>query len=189
MPLNNARLDLIYIDPSCASKNEVAEMARELRGRRKERVVPDMVGDVRRFNQKFGLPWAPEQKPRFLPPDLWTFRERFHKEETMELELAILEGRLDDAADALTDRIYVDIGTAHFMGLPLEEHWKEVQRANMQKEKPTGPDDPRVTSKHRHAEGAAGWEVAIVKPVDWRAPNHTRVLNEHLYIHFDKTAP
>lgn len=185
--IGGARLALIDCDPSCATIGEIAALARELRQRRgmqPDTSAPDLVGDVRKFNARFGLPYAPLQRPRFLPQHLFDFRRKFNEEEGFELERAYREGDLVGAADALVDRVYVDLGTAHFMGLPFEDHWREVQRANMQKEKPTGPDDPRLKRKQARNGGlpnAAAFD--IVKPADWKGPDHAAVLRDHLYVH------
>lgn len=70
---------------------------------------------------------------------------------------------LEDSVDALADLVYVALGTAHMMGLPFDDAWAEVQRANMTKERANGESDPR--SKR-------GSSLDVVKPEGWKAPDH-----------------
>lgn len=145
--------------------------------------------DVRDFHEKFGLPTDRTQPPTDLTKSLARFRIRFLLEEMGELMLAMgfygpsmtiktasqameyyqpdSKTDLTDAADALADLVYVALGTAHFMGIPFDQIWDEVQRANMAKERASGADDPR--SKRRHASD-------VVKPEGWKAPDHGPIL-------------
>lgn len=148
--------------------------------------------DVGAFHRKFDLPHAPRAKPRALDPSLFRFRAGFLIEELAEFVEACgyyqvaptlrtvakaladrnaphLIGPMADAdvagaADALADLVYVALGTAHFMGLPFDEVWDEVQRANMTKERATSADDLR--SKREHA-------FDVVKPEGWALPDHS----------------
>jgi predicted HAD superfamily Cof-like phosphohydrolase len=150
---------------------------------------PSYSGDVGAFHSKFGLPTEATQRPRMLDLDLLKFRSGFLLEELAEFFDAngmigpaatlrsaaesikgsradiLIPGSpsLSKAADALADLVYVALGTAHFMGVPFDEVWNEVQRANMAKERATGADDPR--SKRAHS-------LDVVKPAGWTAPNH-----------------
>jgi predicted HAD superfamily Cof-like phosphohydrolase len=123
---------------------------------------------VREFHAKFGLPHdANGSPPRLLDASTWEFRYRFLHEELRELAEAHNAGDLAGFADALVDLIYVASGTAHLAGLRLDDHFDEVHRANLTKERATGADDGR--SKRGHA-------LDVVKPPGWRAPDHAPIL-------------
>ncbi len=141
--------------------------------------------DVGDFHAKFGLPTAGNTAPTVLAPDVIVFRARFLLEELAEFFQAVgmvgpastlltMVKALDEsfigddadlpaALDALCDLNYVSLGTAHLMGLPFDEAWAEVQRANMSKERATSADDPRNTRPHA---------LNVVKPEGWKAPDH-----------------
>lgn len=124
--------------------------------------------DVGAFHVRFGLPRAGDHRAPELPTyDVARYRLRFLDEELAELETALMVGDLALAADALADLVYVALGTAHLLGLPFDAIWAEVQRANLAKERATGPDDAR--SKRGHA-------LDVVKPAGWRPPDHRPAL-------------
>lgn len=147
--------------------------------------------DVGDFHKKFGLPTADDTAPGALPEDVLRFRGNFLLEELAEFFSACNMGEIADqlealadyvktnapignnkvdlaaAGDALVDLNYVSLGTAHLMGLPFDEMWREVQRANMSKVRASGSDDPR--SKRSHS-------LDVVKPVDFVPPNHEPIL-------------
>jgi predicted HAD superfamily Cof-like phosphohydrolase len=128
--------------------------------------------DVGKFRQKFGLPHAlNEASPALLTEEKFRFRYYFLHEEMLELYHAQEIKDLAKVADALVDLVYVAYGTAHLMGLPWEELWAEVQRANMSKVRADGPNDPR--SKRDTG------EVDVVKPVGWVAPDLVSILKRH----------
>lgn len=151
--------------------------------------------DVRDFHMKFGLPTDQIWPPTNLDAGLARFRLKFLLEELSELMIAMgfhgpsmtmkttaqamemygpdSEPNLPDAADALADLVYVALGTAHLMGIPFDEIWAEVQRANMAKERSSGADD--VRSKRRHASD-------VVKPAGWRPPDHEPALRARGWI-------
>lgn len=147
--------------------------------------------DVGAFHAKFGLPTPATVPPQTLTFDLLKFRLNFMIEELREFaeayhlenlaaNLRVLQAGLQlqsdpggavdlaKAGDALIDLTYVALGTLHFMGLPGNAMWDEVQRANMAKERATGADDPR--SKRAHA-------ADVVKPVGWAGPNHEMLID------------
>lgn len=66
-------------------------------------------------------------------------------------------------ADALADLVYVIIGTALEFGIPLDEVWAEVQRANLAK---IGADG----KVHKRADGK------VLKPEGWMPPDIAGVL-------------
>lgn len=121
--------------------------------------------DVLAFHDKFKIPRAPE--PMLLDYGTTQFRLKFLQEEYSELVDAIGRNYLPDIADALIDLVYVAIGTAIFYGIPWEECWDRVQKANMAKI-PT----PSASASKR------GSSLDIVKPKGWKAPDHTKSVGE-----------
>jgi predicted HAD superfamily Cof-like phosphohydrolase len=145
--------------------------------------------DVGDFHEKFGLPVAAETAPCVPDRSTLSFRIGFMAEELAEFceavgyytasdELKVViaglrAGRLRQsvtscpdlcqALDALIDLNYVSCGTAHFMGLPFDEGWAEVQRANMSKERATSAKDPR---------SVRGSALDVIKPEGFVPPNH-----------------
>ena len=133
--------------------------------------------DVGDFHRKFGLPYYGDgSAPRLPDPDVALFRGKFLQEELDEFEDAVAAGDLSDAADALADLVYVALGTAHMMGLPFDDIWKEVQRANMTKVRASGSDDPLSKRNHR---------LDVVKPVGFMPPNHALAI-EKARLHCEK---
>ena len=124
----------------------------------------DLFGDVKAFQDKFDLPTYPGTPPGIPEEDVLTFRTRFMVEELQEFRDACARSDLCGAADALADLVYVALGTAHLMGLPFNEIWREVQRANMTKVRAESKDDPR--SKRGH------W-YDVVKPEGFAPPDHS----------------
>ena len=120
-----------------------------------------MFEDIKAFSTKFELPQT--EKPGFLIPEDMTYRIDFIQEELDELIDATDAGDLEGALDALVDIMYVTLGTAWLMNLPIEKAWERVHHANMQKVRAdfTSLDDPR--SKRNHP-----WD--IVKPHGWMPP-------------------
>lgn len=123
--------------------------------------------DVGEFHEKFDLPVAGKTMPALLAYDIFMFRLKFLQEELNEFLLAHLENDLEKCGDALADLVYVALGTAHMMGLPFEEIWNEVQRANMLKERAKGANDNR--SKRSH-------QLDVVKPEGWTPPSHREAI-------------
>ena len=60
-------------------------------------------------------------------------RFRFLNEEANEFLEASLESDLVKAVDGLLDTVYVALGTLYFLGVPVQECWDAVQKANMTK--------------------------------------------------------
>jgi predicted HAD superfamily Cof-like phosphohydrolase len=114
--------------------------------------------DVRLLHRVFGL--GERRAPGFGGSRL---RERveFLREELGELEAAAARGDLPEVADALVDLVVVAKGTAVLLGLPWEEHWREVRRANLAK---------------RRGVGKRGHAVDLVKPPGWWPPDHEPLL-------------
>jgi predicted HAD superfamily Cof-like phosphohydrolase len=124
--------------------------------------------DVGIFHKRFGLPtYADGRKPQLLDHDTLRYRTNFMQEELDEFVKATADKSLADAADALADLVYVALGTAHLMGVPFEEIWTEVQRANMTKVRAVSADDPLSKRKHH---------LDVVKPADFVPPDHAPAL-------------
>jgi predicted HAD superfamily Cof-like phosphohydrolase len=108
---------------------------------------------VREFRTKLGLPVS--DVPALLPPEQLSFYARFIMEELSELMKAHEKGDLVDAADAVVDLLYVTMGLSHHLGLPLEDLFQVVHKANMTKE-------PGMTKR--------GIGQDATKPANWVPP-------------------
>lgn len=129
--------------------------------------------DVKAFHQKFGF--LTNDEPGHLSQRKLEERIKFLQEELDELKKAGAENDLADQGDALIDLVYVAIGTAVMMGLPWEDMWQEVHRANMEKVRGIGP---------------RGNKVDCVKPEGWTPPQHDELLilngyERHTYVAAD----
>lgn len=127
-----------------------------------ERAQGDLFQDVGDFHRKFDLPSFPEVGPAFIDGSAFEFRYKFLEEELAELLEAYNDRDLAKVLDALVDLVYVALGTAHLFGLPFNEAWAAVQRANLQKERAASASDPR--SKRGH-------QLDVVKPAGWQPPD------------------
>lgn len=119
--------------------------------------------NVEEFHEKFDLPMA--DKPTFLPYHQCHHRIKFMEEELTEFKDAAAAGDLAGQADALIDLVYVAMGTAVQMGLPWEELWADVHRANMEKER----------GESRRS------KVDVIKPPGWVGPQTEAILAEAKY--------
>jgi len=129
--------------------------------------------DLDRFGQtelsaEYGRPAV--VAPHLLDEATQRFRENFMFEELDEFVAACHDGDVAKAVDALTDLVWVALGTAHMMHAPFDAVWAEVKRANMAKERATGADDPRSVRKSA---------LDVVKPAGWRPPDVERVLRDY----------
>jgi predicted HAD superfamily Cof-like phosphohydrolase len=136
--------------------------------------------DVKAFHQKFGL--LVHEQPVHLTKRKLGERIQFLKEELDEFAEASgysltkrlgiyepdsgFEQDLAQQADALIDLVYVAIGTAVQLGLPWQELWDDVQRANMSKVR---------------GETKRGHKVDVTKPEGWVGPMTEQILNRHGY--------
>jgi predicted HAD superfamily Cof-like phosphohydrolase len=116
-----------------------------------------MFKSVHEFRTKMQLPIG--NQPKLLTPEETSYFARFIMEELSEYLRANEEQSLVDAADAIVDLVYVTLGCAHAMGLPFEELFKVVHKANMQKE-----------PANEFCRSIRGNQYDVVKPVDWIAP-------------------
>ena len=119
------------------------------------------------FHAKFDLPMFDKTPIGFPTPDVVKFRIDFLKEELVEFCIACAEGDLAKAIDALVDMDYVILGTAHMFGVNFPDHFQEVHKANMQKERARGVNDPRSTRAHA---------LNVVKPFGWKPPDHGPII-------------
>ena len=69
-----------------------------------------------------------------LPNDkILKLRYDLIEEELLELKEAIKQKNIIEAADALTDILYVTYGAGHALGIELDKCFDEVQNSNMSK--------------------------------------------------------
>lgn len=126
------------------------------------------IEDVKAFHQKFGM--IVSDTPGHLTIRKLLERIECMREELSEFEAAVHMQDLAAQFDALLDLVYFAKGTAVQLGLPWEDGWDEVQRANM--------DKVRGVTKRGHA-------VDCVKPDGWRAPDHAPALEAAGYCRED----
>ena len=112
--------------------------------------------DVREFHKKFGA--KVQDYPGLIPGDLASARDRFHREEVDELDVAMIEENLADIADAIGDAIYFLLGTAVCYGIDMEPVWQEIHKKNMEK---VG-GGKRADGKHLKPEG---WTPPDIKSI------------------------
>lgn len=111
----------------------------------------DDVGD---FHEKFDLvnvTYAGVGDTGIFDEELFQFRFKFMYEELYEFRDGWRNGNLAEMADALVDLVYVAMGTAHLLGLPWQELWDEVQRANMSKMRASTADESARSTGRGHA--------------------------------------
>lgn len=126
----------------------------------------DMYKDIHEFSTKFELPQ--EEKPNLLSQKDMEFRIMFMIEELNEIIESCEKEDLEGVFDGIIDLVYVALGTGWLMNLPIKEGWKEVHRANMQKERVAKGIDERSKRKHN-------WDV--VKPEGWEPPKLKELLD------------
>lgn len=125
------------------------------------RYLPDHeMRDVRDLHRKFQLTVG-EDGPQMLDRQKAEERHNFLEEELLEFYQAMANEDFAGMADALVDLVYVAKGTAVMMGLPWEELWDDVQRANMAKRR-------GVTER--------GHDEDLVKPEGWKPPQTEMIL-------------
>mgnify|MGYP003139862200 FL=1 len=116
-----------------------------------------MLKDIEEFHKKFDLPRRHGIKNN---KDIVDFRIKFLEEELRELKEGVEDN--DDAKilDSLVDIVYVAIGTAYIFDYPFWVAWKEVQDANMKKER----------------KESARSKFDVTKPKGWKHPDIKQVL-------------
>lgn len=122
--------------------------------------------DVKDFHLKFGVPVG--DYPKLLDEGALKFRTAFMFEELNEFIYHHAREDLNEAADALVDLVYVVLGTAIWMGLPWQELWDEVQRANMSKV-------PAEKQPH-----GARHDFDVRKPEGWVPPQFDKIMKRSL---------
>ena len=86
---------------------------------------------VKKFMQTFGQ--EVKSKASFPSEKIIKLRISLIEEELLEFKTAIQEKNLTEAADALTDILYVTYGAGHAFGINLYHCFNEVQNSNMSK--------------------------------------------------------
>jgi len=120
---------------------------------------------------KFDLPVVDATtKVRLTDNETFLFRLDLILEETTEMLRDHRKGDVAKTADAIGDLLYVTYGLAHYMGLPIDQIFAEIHRANMSKERSTGNGDARSTR---------GSAIDVVKPLDFVPPNIQRIIDAH----------
>jgi predicted HAD superfamily Cof-like phosphohydrolase len=114
-----------------------------------------MVALVTAMHDKFGLNYPGPVTA--LSPQEWSFRVTCLREEIQEFVDATTRA---DAFDALLDLMVFTIGTMLRMGLPIDEGFRRVMAANMQKEVAM----VKTASKR-------DFELDLIKPKGWTAPD------------------
>lgn len=131
-------------------------------------VYYDEMEDVRKFHRKFDM--MVHSEPTHLTGRKLAERVVCMREEVQEFEDAARDQDMAKMFDALIDLVYFAKGTAVQMGLPWDEGWEEVQRANMEKVRGVGP---------------RGQKVDCVKPPGWVPPQIGLVLEMAGYKRWD----
>lgn len=133
----------------------------------------DLYLDVKAFHRKFDIEHGDGHKRE----DLAEMRVVHLKEECDELcgaLDAVLQKHPDErqprdyaeVLDGVCDLVWVALGTADVLGLPFEQAWKAVYRANMSKMKAKSADD-----------SARGFSCDIVKPPNFQPPDIVGILS------------
>ena len=86
---------------------------------------------VKKFMEVFGQ--EVKTKAEFPSEKIIKLRYNLIKEELDEFEEALKDKNLKEAADALTDILYVTYGAGHAFGIDLDKCFDEVQNSNMSK--------------------------------------------------------
>ena len=74
-----------------------------------------------------------KKKPSFSSDKINNLRISLIEEELNEFKEAVSKKDLKEAADALTDILYVTYGAGHAFGINLDKCFEEVQKSNMSK--------------------------------------------------------
>lgn len=117
-----------------------------------------MCDDIHEFGEKFDLPQLEE--PGLLDDELMHFRTAFMQEELDEILEAYQIGDAEAVLDGITDLMYVVLGTAWMMNVPILEAWGRVHVANMKKEKVVDASESK-----RHS------PYDLKKPEGWTPPD------------------
>lgn len=133
--------------------------------------------------------------PRQLNPDEWKLRKSLMDEELKEMRDAWLDGDLPGFLDACVDLVYVTVGTAVAAGMPFDEAFDAVHRANMEKAPECEDCDgngklrdgwgPAQQAETRCGECAGKGRIVrfredgkVLKPVGWKAPDIASIIGK-----------
>lgn len=120
--------------------------------------MKQLLKDVETFQRDItGI--EPADLPTLVNEEYVLARANFLSEELDEFVEAATAGDIVGAADALTDMVYVAMGTALTMGIPLDKVWDVVHAANMKKVK--GTTKRGIANDAVKPEGWVGPERAI----------------------------
>ena len=86
-----------------------------------------------------------KKKPSFSSDKINNLRISLIEEELNEFKAAVSKKDLKEAADALTDILYVTYGAGHAFGINLDKCFEEVQKSNMSK---LGEDGEPIYNEH-----------------------------------------
>ena len=86
---------------------------------------------VRLFMTTFGQ--EVKNKASLSSENINNLRINLIEEELNEIKEAVIKKDLKEAADALTDILYVTYGAGHAFGINLDKCFEEVQKSNMSK--------------------------------------------------------
>jgi hypothetical protein len=126
--------------------------------------MSSMYDDVAKFHKEI-LEVERPPLPSLISDLFTTEKIRFLNEELEEYGTAAYQGDIVKATDGLLDLIYVALGALYSMGIPVQDCWDAVQKANMKKVK-------GMTSR--------GNKIDAVKPPGWEAPDKeiARIIGE-----------
>lgn len=121
--------------------------------------MTDWVEDMNKMHSKYGVHSAIENMDKDTLKKFLQFRIDFLQEELDELKANV--DNPEEIVDALIDLCVVAIGTMDAFNIDAHKAWKEVFRANMEKEvgvKATRPNPLGLPD--------------LIKPKDWVGPSH-----------------
>ena len=127
----------------------------------------DEIADIKAMNTRFGF--LIHDHPTMLTKRKLRERINCMQEELDEFETAVDCGSFEGQADALIDLVVFAKGTAVMMGLPWEELWDDVMRANLSK-------IPGSTERSK---------TDLIKPGNWVPPQTEGILRDHGFFQQD----
>ena len=125
----------------------------------------DMFQMVADFHKKYGL--EPTDGPSFPVEEVWRLKNVHLYEELNEINLAAINGDLEEYFDGLIDLVYVALGAAYLANLPFEQGFLRVHQANMTKIRALRQEDSKRGSTYD-----------IVKPAGFVAPTLTDLIRK-----------
>jgi predicted HAD superfamily Cof-like phosphohydrolase len=120
---------------------------------------------VREFHRAAGA-YVSDEPTLDVPREVRDLRLRLISEELDELRSALESDDLAGSADAIADLLYVVYGAAVTFGIPIDEVFAEVHRANLAKLDLRGGPVERDDGK-------------VLKPDRWKPPDIEGVLRAH----------